>query len=228
MSAPRFAVELPKRMRSLPTTRGGVPVPWFVIWLDGEGEAQRETGPGEGRPEFRIVGTDRFARAVRSGLCWICGKRLETLQSFVLGPMCGVNRTSSEPPSHPDCAEFAARVCPFLSDPTAVRREGGLESSVAPAGVMLRRNPGVALVWTVRRGEWRLFPDEQGRPLIDIGEPVRADWWVRGERATREEVEASVEAGLPALRAMTESPDERIVLASQVAIARRFYPREAV
>ena len=128
---------LPVRIARLPRHRG-YPVPWFVAVIDGV-------------PDFRIVGTNKIALAHTRQLCWICGERIGSFLAFTVGPMCAVNRISSEPPSHRECAEFAAVACPFLARPHMVRREAGKpEGATEPAGVSIRRNPGVALVWVTK------------------------------------------------------------------------------
>jgi hypothetical protein len=85
---------LPKTMRKLPLERG-FPVPWFVDWIDG-------------KPEFRAMNPQRYRSAIRERLCWVCGEKIGISLCFVAGPMCGINRTSSEPPSHIDCARWSA------------------------------------------------------------------------------------------------------------------------
>lgn len=188
---------LPDRMRGLAVHRG-YPVPFFVAWVNGE-------------PDFRVMDGRRWNECVKFSKCWLCGGPLGRFQTFVSGPMCGVNRTSAEPPSHVDCAEFSVKACPFLSMPKMERREGGLpEGHRDPAGVMIRRNPGVSLLWTTRK--WKLFDDGNGRPLFDMGDPTQVQWFAEGRSATRAEVVASVESGLPALQAMCEGADDLAAL----------------
>src|SRR5215467_3774641 len=93
---------LPKRMLALPIDGRGYPVPWFVAWIRGE-------------PDFRVIKPGGAEIAYHRNLCWLCGQRLGTYKTFVIGPMCTLNRVSAEPPSHRDCAEFAAKACPFLT-----------------------------------------------------------------------------------------------------------------
>lgn len=178
----------PLRMRSLPIYRG-YPVPWFVAWLN------------ESEPEFRAMDPQKFKRAVRDRLCWVCGGHLGRWVTFVIGPMCGINRTSSEPPSHLDCARYSARNCPFLSKPQMNRRENDLPEDVHdPGGFAIKRNPGATLLWTTQK--YTLFGDGKGGVLIDIGEPESMEWYFHGRVATRAEVEHSVETGLPTLAEM--------------------------
>lgn len=182
-------VAIPGRIRALPLAPNGFPVPWFVAWVDGV-------------PEFRAMDYAKFVRAIKEKRCWVCGEPLGKLMTFVVGPMCGINRTSSEPPSHLECARFSARYCPFLSRPHMDRRENGLEEIGAcpAAGHMIRRNPGCTLLWTTRA--YSLFGDGAGGVLIRIGEPDSVEWWREGRAATRAEVEESVRTGLPVLKAM--------------------------
>jgi hypothetical protein len=178
--------DAPAQVRALPVDPRGFPIPAFVGWLDG-------------KRDFRVIHTDTVARHAARRLCWICARPLGRLSAFVIGPMCGVNRVSSEPPSHLDCARFAVRACPFLTEPAARRDERNLplDADVTP-GIALKRNPGVTLVWVCRR--WQMHPDG----LFSLGEPSGVEWYARGRRATRAEVQASVDTGLPQLRELAE------------------------
>lgn len=178
---------LPARMASLPRdpARPQFVVPWFVGWPDGK----------QGRPDFRTIGAGKPERALKHGLCWLCGRPLDADLAFVIGPMCAISRTTSEPPCHADCAVYAARVCPFLTHPKMRRNEKDLPANRAePAGIHLSRNPGGALVWVTRSFRTdRVSPGrvaEGGAPgvLFSLGEPVRLFWIVEGRAATRDEV----------------------------------------
>lgn len=180
---------LPPQMRFLPVARG-YPVPWFVAWVDG-------------KPEFRAVYAGRAEHAIKDKLCWVCGNKLGKLKTFVIGPMCGINRTTSEPPCHPGCAEWSARNCPFLSNERAHRREDDAinEHSASLPGIPIMRNPGVTLLWTVEK--YSVFQVSNGF-LIDVGFPLSLAFFANGRSATRDEVVQSVESGLPTLMSMAE------------------------
>lgn len=180
---------LPARMRSLPVDERGYPVPWFVDWLDG-------------KPEFRAMDQRKFVRAIREKLCWVCGERMGVHMTFVAGPMCGINRTTPEPPNHHDCALWSALNCPFLSNPRAVRREDDLAIEIREkvAGHGILRNPGVTMLWNCRGYEkWLPPPPGNKNYLITMGEPESVEWYACGRVATREEVVESIESGLPNL-----------------------------
>lgn len=191
---------LPDRIAALPVEARGYPVPWFVVWLDEDGRA---VPPGQGTPDFRVIAPGAIAVAFTRDLCWVCGGPMGSFKTFTIGPMCAVNRTSAEPPSHLDCADWSARACPFLARPHARRRDAGKpEGVVEPAGIMLERNPGVALVWTTRG--FHVRSDFNGGVLFKIGEPEHVRWYAEGREATRDEVCASIDSGLPALRELAE------------------------
>src|SRR6202042_3517106 len=116
---------------------------------------------------------------------------------------------TSELPNHRECAEWAARACPFLSKPKARYREGGLpEDAKGPAGVCLDRNPGVAMIWITR--SYSLFRAEHGNAgyLVSLGEPDEVLAFCEGRKATREEIMYSIDTGIPILRAASMDAGE--------------------
>lgn len=186
----------PRNIAALPRDKHDRPIPWFVDRDD------------DGVPDFRVIRAGGLGEAVRFAWCWVCGKPRGRHAAFVIGPMCAVNRISAEPPSHLPCAVYSARACPFLANPTMRRRDRNLpETRVDPAGEMIERNPGVALVWSSRT--WRPFrvppgPNRTAGVLFDVGDPTQLSWWAHGRPATAAEVRASIDSGLPILRAQAE------------------------
>lgn len=185
---------LPKSMKHLKRDHRGFPVPWFVKWING-------------KPEFRAADGEKFARAIRGKFCWVCGGKIHGNYAFVAGPMCGINRTSSEPPSHIDCARWSALNCPFLVNPRMVRREDDTMNNQqlrdTSAGFAIARNPGVAMVWICRGYE--VFDDGRGRPLIQMGAPESVEWYRESRQATAAEIKEAVDSGLPALVAVARA-----------------------
>ncbi len=174
------------------------PVPWFVTWFK-DGEPQ---GYGIGEPDFRVADSRKIPKAVKQKLCWVCGEKLGIHMAFVIGPMCSVNRVSSEPPCHHDCAMFSAQACPFLTRPRMRRNTKAMpEEHENPAGEMIERNPGVAAVWITR--SYELFDAGNGK-LFKLGEPTSVFWFTEGREARREEVLASIVSGYPILFEMAE------------------------
>ena len=110
---------LPDRIKRLPIDEEGFPVPYFVPYVNG-------------RPEFRGFDGEKLGICVRQKRCWLCGEPLGKFMVFVIGPMCAVNRTSAEPPSHRDCPQFAVRACPVPdAAEDAPQRKGHPRSSGA-------------------------------------------------------------------------------------------------
>ena len=212
----------PKFMRDLPIDKRGYPVPAFVDWIGGE-------------PEFRAMNPRFMVKAIKQRLCWTCGQPLYSEEVFVIGPMCAVNRVSSEPPSHRECALYAALNCPFLSKPQMVRRKDGLPADFGKeaAGVMIERNPGVTLLYYTRRHRLISSPEmpEAGAHagiLFQLGRPFKTEWYARGRPATRAEVLESIESGMKLLQATAEAhdgPEGVELLQHQYDEAMRLVPR---
>jgi hypothetical protein len=163
------AIPLPDRMRSLPISRRGFPVPWFVTVHDADGDY-----------DFRAVDPRRIGEAVRTKRCWLCGKPLGRFLVFTLGPMCAINRVSAEPPSHRACAEYAVKACPFLSHPRARRNTVDLTGRPETTpGVAIPRNPGVTLLWVTESFHVRVAETPAGGAgyLLNVGEPLELAWY---------------------------------------------------
>lgn len=208
---PVKVLPIPQRMKRLPRDSAGRPVPYFVAWIDD-------------KPDFRVIDTGKMKAAVRFKLCMVCGDVLGANASFVIGPMCSVNRVSAEPPCHYTCATWSAINCPFLANPYKVRREAHLpEDRTAPAGTALLHNPGVTLVWSSRR--WEAFKVPTGL-LWDIGEPTDVEWYHRGRSATRAEVLRAMQTGLPLLQeaAKQDGPKAMDLLLAAYASALTLIP----
>jgi hypothetical protein len=180
---------MPGRVARLPhCPRRGIPVPWFVAWED-------RTQPAD----FRISSARKIAEAHARQLCWVCGEALAGRRAFVIGPMCAINRISSEPPSHEDCADYSARTCPFLVRPHMRRRPDLMQRIEAGeldrgAGEGHLRNPGVVLVWLTH--SYGLVGDRRGARLFRVGHPLETRWYTEGRQATRHEAAEAMLAGV--------------------------------
>jgi hypothetical protein len=211
-------VDLPDRMRTLPLDERGYLIAAFVDTVNG-------------KRDFRFMSQTHWRRCIEERRCWVCSGTLGGYLAFVVGPMCSINRTTSEPPCHRDCAIWPARFCPFLSRPRMVRRED--ESTRAGtenvAGCPILRNPGVVLVWITRN--YKIFRDHKGAPLIEIGEPIETLWFRMGRAAMLDEIEESIATGLPALEELANLEKHRGAvedLQTKVAEFRRLLPARQV
>lgn len=205
------AVPMPARIARLIRDARGYPVPRFVLWRDGQ-------------PDFRIMDTDHLMACFTRDICWVCGDPMGRYKTFVVGPMCIINRTSAEPPSHLECGRYSAQVCPFLAIPAMRRIEAGMPDGVTQPGIGIKRNPGVVCLWTTRG--YRIWQPPGGGVLFEIGEPTSVEWWSRGRTAQRAEVEASIETGLPLLEnvARDEGPAALAELAAMHTKAMGYLP----
>jgi hypothetical protein len=181
----------------------------------------------DGKPDFRVIGPDKIATALKRKVCWICGQPLGVHLTFVIGPMCAVNRVISEPPSHHECAEYAAKTCPFLTKPRMRRNEKNIPEEAQDAvGIHIDRNPGVTCLWTTRT--FRPFRVGRG-VLFKLGEPERTEWYAQGRAATRDEVIHATQTGLPLLinEAKKEGPKAILALEYMYKQAMHLWPAEA-
>jgi hypothetical protein len=204
-------IPMSSRIRRLPISDRGFPIPWFVAYVNGE-------------PDFRVADTAKMAEAIKFRKCWVCGGALGKYMCFVIGPMCAVNRVSSEPPSHHDCAEYAVKACPFLAQPRMRRNMDDMpKGHLKPGGVMIERNPGVTLIWTTFSYE---VIGRHG--IIRIGEPETVRFFCRGRKATNAEIMESIDSGMPILKEMArnEGPTAEKELAHQYHRAMKLIPAE--
>lgn len=185
-------IPMPERMKRLPISTNGYPIPWFVAWLDETGT--KYLPRGEGTPDFRVMGPVK--EAVQKNLCWICGQTMGQFRAFVIGPMCVVNRISSEPPSHKDCAEYAVKACPFLTHPNMRRNEKDLPPTYQNTEGHIGHNPGAMAIWVTT--QYNMIKANPGT-LFRFGEPKEVTWWREGRTATQSEIMAAIDKGLPAL-----------------------------
>jgi hypothetical protein len=132
-----------------------------------------------------------------------------------------ISRTISEPPSHRECATFAALACPFLTQREAARRTAGLPDPTQltqAAGFGLARQPGVVCLWTARScrpfrvSDRAIAAGAQPGVLFELGEPTDIRWYREARPATPAEIYASVASGLPALRDLARQEGTGAVL----------------
>lgn len=177
-------IPLPARMARRPVNDRGFPVPWFVSFRDGDWD-------------FVNLDPEKLAIAYRQETCWLCGDKLGQFKSFCIGPMCSINRVTSEPAQHKECSEYAVKACPFLARPGAKRNT---HATLAPGnipGIHLDHNPGACLIWTTK---FYKPVRVNGGVLFELGDPVEVSWWAHGRTATRSEIDAAIAKGMPLLR----------------------------
>jgi hypothetical protein len=199
---------VPLRMRGRPVDHRGFPVPWFVT-----------EKTEDGLWDFARVTPERYRTAIKRRLCWVSGEPMGRLMSFVIGPMCVVNRVAADPPVIPEIAKWSAKVCPFLSRPLAKRPDDGRPGYTPGIGIV--DNPGMCAVWTTRSFEL------ERTGLMIIGDPVEVTWWHQGRRATQDEIDTIFEARCDKLREIAASEGHNALyrFERQKAYAKEKYTR---
>jgi hypothetical protein len=96
---------IPDRMKRFPLWKGMFPIFYTVARTP------------EGKPEFRKVSRARQIEAERKGLCHLCGQTLWTPFWFICYDQEVKIGRSKDGPMHKECAEYACKACPFLSQP---------------------------------------------------------------------------------------------------------------
>lgn len=204
-------IPLPPRMARRPISERGFPVPWFVSFINGKWD-------------FVNLDPRKIVEAYKKRICWLCGEPMGQYKSFVIGPMCSINRVSSEPPEHRDCAEYAVKACPFLARPNAKRNTAAhVGKSEDIAGIAIEHNPMANLIWTTK--DFKPMRVDHGY-LFQLGEPTAVSWWQEGRTATRAEIDAAIAKGLPLLRKAAEAdgPEGIAEMEAVVKRAQRLLP----
>ena len=97
-------IPMPKRMRRLPLTEQGFPTLFFAPVKNGQAI-------------IRSVDVEKFRRCIEQRLCWLCGEPLDRLMTFVVSVTNAYTKVTLEPPCHHECAVYAMRACPFITNP---------------------------------------------------------------------------------------------------------------
>jgi len=114
-----------------------------------------------------------------------------------------------------------------------VRREDGLPENISMAGIGVKRNPGVTLLWFTRRYEVMkvaAIPEAGAHAglLFRLGRPFLTEWYCKGRPATREEILDSINGGIPLLYDANEKQglgeEGKRVVDRQIAEALKLVP----
>lgn len=175
-------VEVPRYMRGRPIWNGFY-VPYFVTWYKDRRQVHESVAGAE--PSFPTIDKTREALCRRRRYCWICGRQMGTFKCFVMGPLAALQRISSEPPSHRECAVYAVQVCPFMI--------GGYDMVDAPDTInddqqvfeeMSTKNEQLNVIWVCH--DYTLQPADPSRGLFiyQMGQPSDVLLYHRGRPAT--------------------------------------------
>lgn len=189
----------PARLLRRPRDKDGRIVPACMATVNGE-------------PDFRLVAHGAFQRAHDKRLCLVCDMPLSTWAAFVLPGTGVITHTATEPPSHRTCLLYTLKVCPFLTDPDAKRRDDGLEDAITPTR-LIHEHPGAVALFVT--DSW---DRSHTSGLFSIRNPVEVTWWTRARRATYPEALDALVTGLARLRVeAADLPDPGQALTDQDA-----------
>lgn len=169
-------IAVPARVKSLPVDERGYPVPHTVQWV-------------EGKPDFRVIDPQKWAKAVQLRRCGMCGEPLGAHMAFVGGPLSMRNRMFYDLPMHRDCATYALQVCPFLAAPKFGYSSAG-QGVTVHSGVLAERPPRFGLGIT-RSFEVMRIP--RGEVVLHAGVFESVVWWQHGSEVPAHQFEESEE-----------------------------------
>lgn len=200
--------EMPEYVKRLRVFRG-YPVPYFVRWE-------------KGVAEFRLSDPQKVLLCIKQKRCWVCGVPLPigaTPATFVGGTMMAYAKVSAEPPSHPDCARFAAKACPFLVMPQMERRRDNMPPAHDPPGVALPGNPGVVVLWS---SLWNPVQVEGGI-TFNLMHPIALEFYRQGREATLDEVREAFEEAISRVREaeLSKGPRADISVLADISVKKK-------
>lgn len=181
----------PAAMTSRPVDHRGFYVPWFVT---------RKTE--DDLWDFAGIDVRRFHEARLNKICWVSGAPLGKYASFVVGPMCCINRIAGDPPTKREIAEWSAKVCPFLSRPLAKRPS--IPEEHVTGGIMVPDNPGTVAVWTCLTKD---IVYDRPSNLFFMGDPTSIEFFHKGEPATKDQTREAMKIGARRIKQMAEQED---------------------
>jgi len=80
----------------------------------------------DGKPDFAVVDFAAVFDLAGQKRCALCGTRMRgNRYAFIGGPVSKANHLYQDGPMHPDCASYAAEVCPFIAGRKDDYRDGG-------------------------------------------------------------------------------------------------------
>jgi hypothetical protein len=149
---------MPARLQRLPITEEGYPKLFFApVRANGE-------------VVIRSVDVAKFHRCTREKLCWLCGEPLERLMTFVASVAAAYTKKVLEPPCHYDCAVYATKACPFLTNPNMKFRTADWD------------NPKAHALYTTSYYTIELIGNSWPAAIITMGIPEIAVEWISNHR----------------------------------------------
>jgi hypothetical protein len=170
-------VEMPPSLAARPRDPRGFPIT-FVTLID-----------HKGKPDFTTIDARKIIACIQQSRCGMCGEAWPSmsnspegarrsddhLMAFIGGPLSCQNRNFLDPPMHVECAEYAMKVCPHITTPTARYKKqvlGGPDQREVFDEVAAERPEKFGLYVT----DGCRVIDYQGQPVFIANPPSRLEW----------------------------------------------------
>jgi hypothetical protein len=212
-------IPVPERIKRLPIYNG-LPVPFFVAWKRANG-LPAIASDEDAVPDFRLTDPVKRAASAIRNQCWICGDVLGRHSVFLGSPLILITRNATEGPMHLECANFSAQVCPFLASGLADKSSN---REMLKTLQMLEPIPGIAMVYHCTSFKTKKLAG--GFYLWIVDEPTQVEWYARGRRATRTEIDGSVRPTLDKLRETAHRENNWAGMEMAMSEFRRWLPKE--
>ena len=169
-------IEVPYRLRKFPLWKGKYVI-HYTVMID----------PETAEPNFRVVDDAHRLQCSFRNWCHLCGEPLGRHMCFIGGPNSIKNRTFFDGPMHTDCAQYAAKVCPYL----ALSKEWVERPIKDMPGTLMHEVPESATGRPAKMGVLYCDsynpikvqrPDGSLEVFFRAGEPTRIDWTLMPER----------------------------------------------
>jgi hypothetical protein len=102
-------IPIPVALASRPRDSRGYPIPFFQF--------VPRTFENDRKVDFTITDPGAILQCLQQRLCGLCGQKILGMVYFIGGELSFESRLYSDPGMHLNCARYAIRVCPFLSNP---------------------------------------------------------------------------------------------------------------
>lgn len=123
-------VPKPPAVAALPANTAGLPVPWNASWTAAPERVRYQAGcglvldcdcvHGHGTPRYGEQCMRRQRQAMVERRCGLCGQAIAPTDTVVFYGSPAQAPLFIEPPTHPSCMAYAARVCPRLAEHAGV------------------------------------------------------------------------------------------------------------
>jgi hypothetical protein len=163
-------VPIPDRLKGFPLFRGKFLV-HYTVYVGADGQ-----------PDFKVVHEANRIKALEERLCHLCGKPLGKLMVLIGGPLSVQNRMFMDGPMDPECAEYAAKVCPYLANPNHGHSNAAPKHSkeddttiIVHEDIPKGRPARMAMYYTNGYDPVRV-PQMDNAILIQAWAPIKIDW----------------------------------------------------